>query len=92
MASQAGRIADLEGRVSILSADLSANRELVDMLGQDQAKQSDEAMRRVSRKLGIEYQDYKDALDVEMSVDLGENMRLQLGEVFKILKENGFDL
>ena len=92
MSSQASRIADLEERVSTLSADLSANRELVDMLGQDQARQSDEAMRRISRKLGIEYQDYKDALDVDMSVDLGENMRLQLGEVFKILKENGFDL
>lgn len=92
IASQADQIAALEDRVSTLSADLSANRELVDMLGQDQTRQNDEAMRRISRKLGIEYQDYRDALDVEMSVDLGENMRLQLGEVFKILKENGFDL
>ena len=33
--------------------------------------------------------DYKDALSLEMSTDLGENMRDQLGEVFKILQDAG---
>ena len=92
IASQNARIAELEKQLDATSTDLAAHKELVEMLDQDKAKQGDEAMTRVSRKLRIEYQDYQDAADMDMSVDLGENMRLQLGEVFRILEENGFEL
>ena len=92
IASQNARIAELEKQLDAASTDLAAHKELVEMLDQDKAKQGDEAMTRISRKLKIEYQDYQDAADMDMSIDLGENMRLQLGEVFKILKENGFEL
>lgn len=90
--SQNARITELEELLGKTSADLAAHQELVDMLDQDKTRESDEAMTRVARKLKIEYQDYQDAVDMDMSVDLGENMRLQLGEVFRILKESGFAL
>ena len=92
IATQNARISKLEEKLSVVSADLDAHRELVDMLDQDKARQGDEAMTRIARKLRVEYQDYQDAVGMDMNVDLGENMRLQLGEVFKILKENGFEL
>ena len=90
--TQNARISELEEKLGAVSADLEAHRELVDMLDQDKTRQGDEAMTRIARKLRVEYQDYQDAVGMDMDVDLGENMRLQLGEVFKILKENGFEL
>lgn len=72
--------------------DLSANRQLIELLEQTGSKQSDETIKRISRKLRIEFADYQDAVSLDMNADLGENMRLQLGSVFQILKENGFEL
>ena len=37
-------------------------------------------------------EDFRDALDLDMTVDLGENMRDQLSNVFDILISNGIDL
>ena len=85
-------IASLEQQLDKLSADLSASRQMVELLEQTCSKQSDETIKRISRKLKIEFDDYRDAVDLDMDADLGENMRLQLGSVFRILKENGFEL
>lgn len=86
------KIASLEQQLDKLSADLSASRQMVELLEQTVSKQSDETIKRISRKLKIEFDDYRDAVDLDMDTDLGENMRLQLGSVFRILKENGFEL
>lgn len=85
-------IASLKQQIEQLNADLSANRQMVELLEQTGSKQSDETIRRISRKLKIEFEDYQDAIGLDMDADLGENMRLQLGSVFQILKENGFGL
>lgn len=82
----------LKQQIERLSADLSANRQMVELLEQTGSKQSDETIKRISRKLKIEFEDYQDAVGLDMDADLGENMRLQLGSVFQILKENGFEL
>ena len=75
-----------------LETDLAASKEYAEVVGKSVAKESDEKITRTARKLKVEYQDFQDALDLEMDADLGENMRLQLASVFKILKESGFDL
>lgn len=86
------KVASLEQQIAQLSTDLSANRQLIELLEQTGSKQSDETIKRISRKLRIEFADYQDAVSLDMNADLGENMRLQLGSVFQILKENGFEL
>lgn len=85
-------VMSLKQQIERLSADLSANRQMVELLEQTGSKQSDETIKRISRKLKIEFEDYQDAVGLDMDADLGENMRLQLGSVFQILKENGFEL
>ena len=47
---------------------------------------------KLTEKLRFEYQDYMSAQNIPMSIDLGENMRGQLGDVFSILKKAGLDI
>ena len=66
--------------------------ELIEMLRRDRSKQGDEAQRRLASKLRSYYEDYLDAETIEMSVELGENMRDQMGEIFKILSSAGLSV
>lgn len=50
-----------------------------------------EKLARIKNKLKIEYQDFISAQNMEMSIDLGENMRGQLQEVFRILQSEGIE-
>lgn len=65
---------------------------LAEVLGRDRVKQTDEALRRIASKLKIEYQDFKDAADIPMSCDLGENFRIQLSNIFDILEKGGMKI
>lgn len=78
--------------VKKLEADLASAKEYAEVVAKSTTKENVEANKRIARKLKIEYQDFQDAEGMEMDADLGENMRLQLQSVFKILKDNGFDL
>jgi len=51
-----------------------------------------EHLNMIASKLKGEYCDFKDALEMEMDVELGENMRQQMKEIFKILSKNGIDI
>ena len=73
-------------------AESAAKEELFALSQKTKTKQTDEATKRVAKKLSIEYRDYRDAIGLDMDVDLGENMRLQLGSVFEILIDAGFEL
>lgn len=57
---------------------------LKDQLASEKAR-----LNRIARQLKIEYQDFKSAEDMEMSVDLGENLRLQMQAVFDIFEKEG---
>ena len=63
--------------------------ELIEMLRRDRSKQGDEAQKRISSKLKTYYEDFLDAEALEMSIELGENIRDQMGEIFKILNSSG---
>lgn len=96
VAMSQARITELEGEVERLRdevaqthAKLEAQRELANALDRDRAKQGDAALRRLTNKMRIEYEDYCDAEGLPMSVELGENMRLQLQNIFQILKDSG---
>lgn len=61
-------------------------------LSRDRSRQADERLQRIASKIRIEYRDFMDALDVPMTVDLGENMRLQLLSIFEILEKGGMKI
>jgi len=47
---------------------------------------------KLTEKLRFEFQDYMSAKNIPMSIDLGENMRGQLGDIFAILKKSGLEI
>ena len=48
-----------------------------------------EQLNSISARLKVEYTDFQDALDMEMTVALGDNMRCQLDTIFRILEKAG---
>lgn len=46
-------------------------------------------LNRIARQIKTEYQDFKSAENTEMSIDLGENMRDQLKNIFAIFEKEG---
>lgn len=65
---------------------------MADVLSRDRSKQADESLQRLASKIRVEYRDFADALDIPMSCDLGENLRLQLQSIFDILEKGGMKI
>lgn len=100
------KLAAAEGDIFVLKQDVAlrdamiAEREteiaerikMADVLSRDRSKQADESLQRLASKIRVEYRDFADALDVPMSCDLGENLRLQLQSIFDILEKGGMKI
>lgn len=86
------KIKELETVVKKLNVEINDNKQFTDTVTRNREKQSEEHLNRLASKLRIDYRDYCDAKSLEMTVDLGENMREQLGTVFTILEKNGIKL
>lgn len=71
---------------------LEQHKSMIEMLRRDRNKHSAESVKRLESKLRYLYTDYLDAKNLKMSDMLGENLRDQLGEVFKILINSGINL
>ena len=65
---------------------------LANLIRMDAEAQQREKLSRLGRALSVEYRDFMSAIDDPMTIDLGENMRLQLKEVFRILEKHGIKL
>ena len=63
-----------------------------EVLSRDRSKQAEESLQRIASNIKVEYRDFKDALDAPMTVDLGENLRLQLMSIFEILQKGGMKI
>ncbi len=61
-------------------------------LSRDSAKQADEFLQRIASKIRVEFRDFQDARDIPMSKDLGENLRLQLNNIFSVLENSGIKI
>ena len=70
-------------------AEIAERVKMAEVLSRDRSKQADESLQRLASKIRVEYRDFVDALDVPMSCDLGENLRLQLQSIFDILEKGG---
>lgn len=77
---------------SMANAEISERVKMADVLSRDRSKQADETLQRLASKIRVEYRDFVDALDVPMSCDLGENLRLQLQSIFDILEKGGMKI
>lgn len=100
------KLAAAEGDIFVLKQDVAlrdaviAEREteiaerikMADVLSRDRSKQADESLQRLASKIRVEYRDFADALDIPMSCDLGENLRLQLQSIFDILEKGGMKI
>lgn len=73
-------------------AEITERIKMADVLSRDRSKLADEALQRLASKIRVEYRDYADALDVPMSCELGENLRLQLQSIFDILEKGGLKI
>lgn len=73
-------------------AEISERIKMSEMLSRDRSRQADETLQRLASKIRIEYRDFEDAVNAEMTVDLGENLRLQLLSIFEILEKGGMKI
>ena len=55
----------------------------------DQVASEKARLNRIAGQIKIEYQDFKSAEDMEMSIDLCENLRLQMQAIFDIFEKEG---
>ena len=72
--------------------EISERIKMSEMLSRDRSRQADETLQRLASKIRIEYRDFEDAINAEMTVDLGENLRLQLLNIFEILEKGGMKI
>lgn len=87
--------ADIKEKDRIIAekdAEISERIKMSEMLSRDRSRQADETLQRLASKIRIEYRDFEDALNAEMTVDLGENLRLQLLNIFEILEKGGMKI
>lgn len=83
---------DLNDCISKMNREIEDRKQFAETISKNREKQSEEYLNKLASKLKIEYMDFCDAGDLEMTVDLGENMRAQLKAVFSILEKNGVKL
>lgn len=76
-------------QIEALQAEIASRKEDYDRLETTLSKQQRALLNRLAQDLGIVYADFQDAQLLEMSVDLGENLRDELADVFRMLKKYG---
>ena len=87
-----GDIFALRQAVAQRDAEIAERVKMAEVLSRDRNKQADELLQKLASKIRIEYRDFVDALDVPMSCDLGENLRLQIQSIFDILEKGGMKI
>ncbi len=85
-------IKDLNECISKMKKEIEDRKQFAETISKNREKQSEEYLNKLASKLKIEYTDFCDGREVEMTLDLGENMRSQLEAVFSILDKNGVKL
>lgn len=86
------KIAELEQLVEKQKREIDDRKQFTDTVARNREKQSEEQLNKIASKLRVEYRDFCDAKNIDMTIDLGENMREQLGAVFSILEKSGIKL
>ena len=69
--------------------DIKEKSKLIEILRTSGQKEIEIFTNKLAANLRVDYRDFHDADKMPMTVDLGENMRLQLENVFKVLQKCG---
>jgi hypothetical protein len=84
------KIKELEERIFMKEKAFEENKnQLIDMSEVESQYLVHEFKNKLKKKLRIEYMDFKEVDDEEMTIPLGENMRVQLRNLFSILEREG---
>ena len=85
-------VAQRDATIAERDAEIAERVKMAEVPSRDRNKQADELLQKLASKIRIEYRDFVDALDVPMSCDLGENLRLQIQSIFDILEKGGMKI
>jgi hypothetical protein len=85
-------IKDNMAKIEDLTNELQKRNSVLSVFESDKQNSHKEHLNSIASQLKAEYKDFIDALDMEMTIDLGENMRQQISTIFKILSKNGIDV
>lgn len=93
------RIAELESKVSEMNARIKEMSEKIarqaDTMGtikDSQGRETSEKLNSIASSLKRFYDDFQSSVDMEMTIDLGENMRDMVEDIFKKLEKCGIDI
>jgi hypothetical protein len=85
-------VAQRDAVIAEKDAEIAERTKMAEVLSRDRSRQADETLQRLASKVRVEYRDFVDALNVPMSCDLGENLRLQLQNIFDVLEKGGMKI
>lgn len=83
---------NLHDEISSLTDEKNKLESVVSVYSQDKQNSLSEQLNAVASKLKVEYREFKNATEIEMTVELGEIMRDQIANIFKILAKAGIDV
>ncbi len=93
------RIAELESKASEMNARIKEMSEKItrqaDTMGtikDSQGRETSEKLNSIASSLKRFYDDFQSSVDMEMTIDLGENMRDMVEDIFKKLEKCGIDI
>lgn len=89
---QIDRNNSLEKELDEIKAERTKLQGVVDVYSEAKESSQTEQLNAIASKLKAEYRDFKDALEMEMTVELGENIKEQVIQIFKILAKAGIDV
>ena len=92
VASLKKEISIRDSNVNELMTEIEKQNSVLSVYSVDKQNAQSEQLNAIASKLKAEYLDFKDAKDIDMTVDLGENLRQQISSIFKILAKNGIDV
>ena len=82
-------ISSMRESISLLKKEIEERKNMNDVISSVESKKSDETMKKIASKLKIEYDEFKEAQAVEMSVELGEVLKDIISNIFDKLNKSG---
>ncbi|WP_303868380.1 hypothetical protein [Senegalimassilia anaerobia] len=85
-------IEKLQHETEEVKSTAEARAKMITMLDKSRDQKGNEALAKIASKLKADYGDFKEYEEETMTVELGEIVKLQLGQVFETLKSVGVKL
>ena len=74
-----------------LKNEIEKQNSVLSVFSEDKQNAQSAQLNSIASKLRAEYLDFQDATEMEMTIDLGENLREQIKSIFKILSKSGIN-